>query len=144
MADFRLKILEVSRKTTTIRTTTKVSSTGLKRGTWAKSILRRRRANSNILRTPSLPLLPPAQPALTPCKTPIKGHQVRQSSVRLGPCPDKYPVYATHFALKNSDLKQWTTASAKLAIALQLRDLDDLEAVDKVVVRLQRQQLEID
>ena len=38
-------------------------------------------------------------------------------------------------------------ASAKLAIALQLRDLDELEAlgtVDKFVIRLQRQQLEID
>ena len=38
-------------------------------------------------------------------------------------------------------------ASAQLAIALQLRDLDELEAsgtVDKLVIRLQRQQLEID
>lgn len=38
-------------------------------------------------------------------------------------------------------------ASARLAIALQLRDLDELEAsgtVDKLVIRLQRQQLEID
>ena len=38
-------------------------------------------------------------------------------------------------------------ASAQLAIALQLRDLDELEVsgtVDKFVVRLQRQQLEID
>ena len=38
-------------------------------------------------------------------------------------------------------------ASAQLAIALQLRDLDELEAsgtIDKVVIRLQRQQLEID
>ena len=38
-------------------------------------------------------------------------------------------------------------ASAQLAIALQLRDLDELEtrgAVDKLVIRLQRQQLEVD
>ena len=38
-------------------------------------------------------------------------------------------------------------ASAQLAIALQLRDLDELEAleaVDKTVIRIQRQQLEID
>ena len=37
--------------------------------------------------------------------------------------------------------------SAKLAIALQLHDLDELEAqkaVDKLVIRLQRQQLEVD
>ena len=38
-------------------------------------------------------------------------------------------------------------ASAQLAIALQLQDLNELEArgaVDKLVIRLQRQQLEVE
>ena len=53
-----------------------------------------------------------------------------------------------HLSLLNMATSTIDNASATLAIALQLRDLDELEAsgviVDDVVIRLQRQQLEID